>query len=195
MSAALQPPARMTVAEFLAWCPADGQRWELVDGVPRAMAPAKIGHGAIQGELARLLGNHLLERGLPCTALTAPWVVPRIRAAMNIRVPDLAVTCAPIAPTDPHLTEPVLIVEILSPSNQAETWDNVWTYTTIPSVREILVLHTTALRAEVLRRDAAGDWPPEPLLVTEGGTIALESIGFAAPLGALYRTAPPPRLG
>lgn len=195
MSAARQPPAAMTVAEFLEWCPPDGQRWALVDGVPRAMAPAKTGHGAIQSELARLLGNHLLHAGSPCTVLTAPGVVPRIRAATNIRVPDLAVTCTPIAPTDRHLADPVLIVEILSPSNQAETWANVWTYTTIPSVREILVLHAVTMRAELLRRDPAGNWPPEPALVTEGQDLLLDSIGFAAPLAALYRTAPPARTG
>ena len=196
MSAALQPPpAIMTVAEFLDWCPDDGQRWNLVDGIPRAMPPARIGHGAIQGELARLLGNHLLERGLPCIALTAPGIIPRVRSGVNIRVPDLAVTCAPVMPSDRHLNDPVLIVEILSPGNQAETWANVWTYTTIPSVREILVLHAGTMRAELLRRDPAGDWPPEPALVTEGGDLVLDSIGFAAPLAALYRTAPPPRAG
>ena len=50
-------------------------------------------------------------------------------------------------------SDPVLLVEILSPSNRAETWTNVWAYTTIPSVREILVLHSLRIRAELLRRD------------------------------------------
>ena len=30
---------------------------------------------------------------------------------------------------------PVLMVEILSPTNKTETWTNVWAYTTIPTVR------------------------------------------------------------
>lgn len=197
MSAAPKPlPTRMTVAEFLEWCPQDGQRWELIDGEPRAMAPAKIAHAVLQNELGALLRNHLLDRGLPCMALANPGIIPRIRAGMNVRIPDLAVTCAPLALTDPHLTDPVLVVEILSPSNEAETWANVWAYTTIPTVREILVLHTVTMRAELLRRDPAGDWPPEPAQVTEGDTLTLASIGgFATPLPALYRTAPPPRLG
>lgn len=197
MSAARKPlPTRMTVAEFLEWCPEDGQRWELIDGVPRARAPRPIGPGAIQAEFGALISNHLLARDLPCTALTFPGIIPRIRAGMNFRIPDLAVTCTPFASDDTHLTDPVLVVEILSPSNQAETWANVWTYTTIPTVREILVLHTVTMRAELLRRDPAGDWPPEPAQVTEGDTLTLASIGgFATPLPALYRTAPPPRLG
>ncbi|MBY0332172.1 MAG: Uma2 family endonuclease [Acetobacteraceae bacterium] len=193
MSASLKLPAAMTVPEFLDWCPEDGQRWELVDGAPRAMAPAKLGHGAIQSEIAALLRNHLLDRGQACTVVTAPGVIPRVRAATNLRVPDLAVTCAPVSPTDATMAEPVLIVEILSPSNGAETWANVWTYTTIPSVREILVVHQVAQRAELLRRDPRGDWPPEPLTLTEG-ELALDSIGFRVSLAALYRTAPPLRL-
>jgi Uma2 family endonuclease len=190
MSASLKLPAAMTVAEFLDWCPEDGQRWELVDGAPRAMAPARVGHGAIQAEIAGLLRNHLLEHRVPCTVVAAPGIVPRVRAGMNHRVPELAVTCAPVQPEQVHLAAPVLIVEILSPGNQAETWANVWAYTTIPSVQEILVVHSGEMRAELLRRGPGGDWPEEPATVTEGA-LALDSLGFRAPLAALYRTAPP----
>jgi Plasmid encoded RepA protein len=77
------------------------------------------------------------------------------------------------------------LVEILSPSNRSETWTNVWAYTTIPSVQEILVLHSTAVRAEMLRRDAEGNWPERPE-VLEGGTLELLSIGLQLPLAAAY---------
>ena len=63
MSVATQLPAMMTVPEFLDWPTPDGSnRWELVDGIPRAMAPASDRHAAIQAEAARLIGNHLAER-------------------------------------------------------------------------------------------------------------------------------------
>ena len=86
--------SRTTVAEFLAW-PADlpGAAWQLIDGEPVAMAPASEAHGSIQSEISRLLGNHLLERGLPCRVVTMPGVTPRVRADWNVRVPDLAATC------------------------------------------------------------------------------------------------------
>ena len=32
---------------------------------------------------------------------------------------------------------PVLMVEILSPTNKTETWTNVWAYTTIPTVTDL----------------------------------------------------------
>jgi Uma2 family endonuclease len=79
------------------------------------------------------------------------------------------------------------VIEILSPSNQSETWANVWTYTTIPSVQEILVLHTDSIRAELLRRQPDGAWPETPEEV-EAGSLALDSIGFRAELRDLYRT-------
>jgi Uma2 family endonuclease len=79
----------------------------------------------------------------------------------------------------------VLQIEILSPSNRSETWTNVWAYTTIPSMQEILVLHSTAVRAEMLRRDADGNWPERPE-VLEGGTLELLSIGLQLPLATPY---------
>ncbi len=61
----------------------------------------------------------------------------------------IAITCAPSGPEDRLLHEPLILVEILSPSNRAETWANVWSYVTIPSVQEILVLHTQRISAPV----------------------------------------------
>jgi len=99
------------------------------------------------------------------------------------------VTCAAWDPDDRLLREPLVVVEILSPSNKAETWANVWSYVTIPGVREILVLHTAEIRADLLRRDADGSWPDNPLTLTAGDTVTLESIDFTAPIAAFYRTA------
>ncbi|MGH7102114.1 MAG: Uma2 family endonuclease, partial [Acetobacteraceae bacterium] len=94
----------MTLAEFLTWNPPGGQTWQLVDSEPHAMAPASRTDGAIQGELARLIGNHLHERRGPCTLITAPGVIPRVQSETNIRVPDLAVTCSPYADEEAALT-------------------------------------------------------------------------------------------
>ena len=86
-----------------------------------------------------------------------------------------------------YLPDPVLPIEILSPSNQSETWGNVWTYTTIPSVQEILVLCSSSIRADLLRWRPDGSWPEQPESVADG-TLTLESIGFEVELAALYRT-------
>jgi Uma2 family endonuclease len=107
MSAANQLPASMTVAEFLAWSPPDGSdRWELIEGAPRAMAPASPRHGAIQGEAARLIGNRLADlAGPPCRVIVEPGIQPKVRADWNVRIPDLAVTCAVLDAEDRLLHE------------------------------------------------------------------------------------------
>ena len=177
----------MSVNEFLDWEPGDGQKWQLVDGEPQAMSPAKRTHGALQGELSGLVRDHFIARDSRCSVVITPGIVPHVQANYNIRIPDLAVTCTDYEKEESALTDPVLIVEILSPSNQAETWSNVWTYTTIPSVQEILVLHSIKIGADVLRRHSDGSWPQEPESITDGDLV-LESIGFRTPLAAIYRT-------
>ena len=155
-------PVFMSVDEFVAWKPGDGQNWQLVDGEPQVMAPANRTQGTLQNELGRLIGNHFAERNSPCAVVVEPGVVPHIQASHNVRIPDLAITCSGYVTEEAVLTDPLLVVEILSPGKQAQTWANVWTYTTIPSVREIVVLRTATIGADVLRRDAAGGWPREP---------------------------------
>jgi hypothetical protein len=126
MNVQRKPPAvRMTVAEFTAWDSRDrsGRLWQLRDGIPEAMAPASDAHGAIQGELGALIRNHLLAAGRPCRLLVNPGVTPRVRARDNVRIPDLAVTCA-LPGGGKAAPEPVLLIEILSPSNASETWNH-----------------------------------------------------------------------
>ena len=176
----------MTLQAFLAWDSPWGSPWQLVDGEPRAMAPTSRTHGTIQSELGILIGNHFRERGSQCSIVSAPGVVPRVRSDSNFRVPDLAVTCTPYKDEEYSLADPVLIIEILSPSNQPETWTNVWAYTTIPSVREILMVRSTEIGADLVRRDASGDWP-ERALVIEEGVLGLQSIDFRIDIAALYR--------
>ena len=68
-------------------------------------------------------------------------------------------------------------------------WANVALYTTISSVREILVLHTAENRAVLLRREAAGTWPNNPTALALGVSVRLDSISFIATVAAFYRTA------
>jgi Uma2 family endonuclease len=175
----------MTVAEFLDWPTPDGSdRWELVDGVPVAMAPASDRHGAILGETARLIGNHLAERRPDCRVLVEPGTRPNEH---NVRIPDMSVTCGPIDPAA-RFGNPVLIVEILSPSNWQKTMRNVASYASIDGLLEVLILHSTQILAQVFRRGAAGAWDEIAAMTASDEPVELTSIGFTAPLVAFYRT-------
>lgn len=181
-----EPPAEMTVNEFLAW-EGDGtdRIFELVDGTLRAMAPASETHGAIQIQIGYLLRRHSIAKGLKCTVVGAGGVRPRVNANSNVRIPELAVTCTKSA-DDRLVHEPVLAIEILSRSNKAKTWTNVWAYTTIPSILEILIVGSTKRDVKLLRRQADGTWPDAPEQIDIKAKLILECLGFAVPVKELY---------
>ena len=185
MDAAVQTPGLMTLAEFLAWDAPPGRRWQLVDGEPRAMAPGNETHGTIQATLIALLWTHLRASRPDCRVVSEPGIVPKVGSDDNYRIPDLLVTCAPNQRGRLIVPDPILLVEILSPSNRAETWTNVWAYTTIPSVREILIVHAEAVRAQLLRRGPDGTWPDTATLI-ESGLLTLDSIELTVPVTDLY---------
>jgi Uma2 family endonuclease len=85
--------------------------------------------------------------------------------------------------------EPVFLVEILSPGNEGKTRSNIWTYTTIPSVREILAIRSTRREVELFRREDDGNWPASPEIVRPPELLELSSLGFTTPVADLYRTA------
>ena len=160
MSAANQLPHLMTVAEFLAWQPPDGsERWELVEGIPRAMNAPSDRHAVIHGEVLRLIGNHLADARPDCRVGIGSGLRPN---DYNYRIPDLAVACGPAATDNGSLRAPVLVIEILSPSNEKDTWANVAIYTTIPSIQEILVI------------ELSGDRGPRAAAARRGGVAAAD---------------------
>ncbi len=185
MKAFAGPPARMSARDFIVWEAGDGLRYQLIDGEPHAMAPTSTVHGLLQSELSGTIGNHLREKHPGCEVIANPGVIPRLLSAHNFRIPGLGVTCAPVRPGQASLPEPLLLVEILSPSNQADSWANVRAYTSISSVQDILVLHSTRICAELLSRNHAGAWPDQPT-EWQDGVLTLPSIGFSLPIAALY---------
>ena len=185
MSAATQLPRLMTAAAFLDWPTPDGtDRWELIDGIPRAMAPPSDRHALIHSETHGLIRNHLAERRPDCRIGIGSGLRPN---DYNVRIPDLAVACGPTATDGGSLQAPLLVIESLSPSNEDDTWANVALYMTMPSVQEILVLNSVEIEAHVLRRAADAPWPR--LMLASSDAVMLESIDFSAPLAAFYRTA------
>ena len=90
-----KPPPSMTVADFLAW-PGDGtgRKFQLVDGEVRAMSPASAVHAIIQANLAYELRRHPARAENPRVGWAPSRVFsPVIRADINVRVPDVGVTC------------------------------------------------------------------------------------------------------
>lgn len=176
---------RMTLEEFLAW---DGGghagKLELWNGVVRAMAPASADHAIIQANIAAAINRHLRNRKSPCRVGTEAPVVPPMAARRNARAPDVAVTCTP--PTGKTFDDPVLIVEVMSPGNENETWDSIQSLAGLTSLKEVLVVQSESVQADVYRRDASGAWPRTPVASGGGGSVLLESIDLDLAVGDIY---------
>lgn len=176
----------MTVVQFRAWADRQPGRWELVDGQPRAMAPASTTHGLIQSRACFLIERHLEDAGSPCRVVVEAPIVPASFRRSNARATDLAVTCSLPAEDEWELKGAVFLLEVLSPSNEQDTRDNVWAYMTVPSVRQILLLESTKMRGEMFTRRPDGMWPEEAQDLLAADPVHVERIGFTCPLSEFY---------
>ena len=177
----------MTVEEFLAW-DAMGYvgKLELVEGEVRAMSPASGTHAVIQANLTYQLSHHLRMKRPQCRVGTEAPIVPRIHANDNVRAPDLAVTCLPPSASK-RFPDPILIVEVLSPTNQRETWESIRALALVPSLMEILVVDSERIHVEILRREPDGGWPVSGQVDVTSGSVHLASIDLDLPLPEIYR--------
>ncbi len=185
MSAIAQPKPRMTVEEFFAW---DGGghvgKLELVDGVVRAMAPASATHSIIQGNLVYTIGAHLRGRGSPCRVAPEAPILPAIGHGVNARAPDVAVTCAPPS-TSKTFDQPLLIIEVLSPGNENDTWESIRALAPLPTLTEIVVVGSESVSVEIYRKGAGGAWSEEPERAS-GGKVRLNSIELDLAIADIY---------
>ena len=182
----LAPP--MTVEEFHVWKgDGTGKRYELVHGTLRELEPSSDTHGTIHASIANLISGHL-RKALPgYRTVINPGIETRLSARWNYRVAELGVTATPNRADVHMMPAPIVLVEVLSATNAADTWSNIALFATVPSIAEILIVDSTKVAAEVLRRGDDGHWPSNPQAIGPGGTIRLGSIGLDVPLAEAYR--------
>lgn len=174
---------RMTVADFLVWEDGTDTRYELLDGAPVAMAPPARAHGILCARLGGLIDAALRSRR-PCSVQTEAGIARPDRAD-TCYIADLAVTCASHHPGERLASDPILVVEILSPGTERhDRHTKVPAYRQIASVLEIVLLDSESHYAEVLRRD--GDrWITE-LVQGAGAALRLDSVDLTAAMAELY---------
>jgi Uma2 family endonuclease len=103
---------RMTVAEFLTWNDGTDTRYELIDGRPVAMAPVAPSHSVIVVNLGHALRS---RPKAPCYAGSEAGVEHPGRDDTFYEA-DVVVSCTPVAPGIPAIPDPVVVIEVLSPS-------------------------------------------------------------------------------
>ncbi|MCL1831571.1 MAG: Uma2 family endonuclease [Oscillospiraceae bacterium] len=112
---------RYTYEDYAKWELAQGERFELIDGVPYAMAAPSVKHQDAVGEIFVQLKNFL--RGKSCRVFIAPFDVclnAKGNKDKNVVQPDILVVCEPKKLADGKRCNgaPDLAIEVLSPSNE-----------------------------------------------------------------------------
>ena len=130
---------RMSLDEFLVWDDGTDTRYELIGGFPVAMAPGLEGHWTLSARLTTRIDTALSGRR-PCRTGTEAGILDPDRNDTYF-VADIGVTCAPYDRQRQYMQDPILLVEILSPSTERHDRKvKVPTYQRIASVQEILLV-------------------------------------------------------
>ena len=175
----------MTIAEFLDWESSDSLRYQLFDGRPVAMAPGSAYHSALITAVGGEIRNHLKGQSRCMALAEAGITLPNQDRTYFIA--DIAVSCVPIKPGHAAALQPILIVEVLSPSTEAEDREvKAPAYQTIPSVREIVLIAQDRPAATVIRRAGEAAWETETVTGLDA-VLRLDSVELDLPLAELYR--------
>ena len=170
-----------TPQEFLTWENRQRLRYELVSGAARAMTGGTVGHNLLAG---RVLAALLRPLRPGCTAHQSGLKV--VSPAGMVTYPDVLVRCGPIDEDVTEIDDPILIVEILSPSTRREDLIRKrYGYQAIPSLRWLLYVEPKKVQVELVTREADDSW--RSAFVTDlAATIRLEELGVALAVAELY---------
>nr|MDQ3012659.1 Uma2 family endonuclease [Acidobacteriota bacterium] len=136
------PRLKFTIEEYIEFDKNNEGRWEYFGGEVFDMAGGSLEHNQISSNLARSLGNKLEDRG--CRTLPADMRI-KVPKALPYRYPDVVVVCGdPIIEKlqgQAMLVNPLLIVEVLSPTSEGYDYGAKFTYyQSVESFREYLLV-------------------------------------------------------
>jgi Uma2 family endonuclease len=158
---------------------------EYYQGEMFAMAGARSDHNLIVGNLVTVFNPQLRSR--PCLVYASDMRV-RVSPTGLYTYPDVVVVCGEPQFADNELdtlTNPTLIVEVLSPSTEAYDRGRKFEhYRSLPSLREYLVVASERTHVDLFKRRSEEEW-----LLTAGrpeDTIELSSIACKLPLAEIY---------
>ncbi|MBX9696387.1 MAG: Uma2 family endonuclease [Cyanobacteria bacterium] len=146
----------MSVEEYLMMEESAPVRHEYVDGQVFAMSGATRRHNIITGNVFAIL--HAELRGSPCRPYVEA-VKARIQAANCFYYPDVMVACDVFDERSVYTEEPVLIVEVLSPSTAGiDRREKLVNYRLIPTLKEYVIIHQRRKIVELYRKNSEGYW-------------------------------------
>jgi len=118
---------RLDLSAFFALAEAREGKWELFDGVPIAMSPERLRRGTAEFEAGIALRDAIRREGLGCQASVDTLTI-KINDYLAF-VPDALVVCPPPPPDAIVIDNPLILVEVLSPSTAAVDQGSSWRVT------------------------------------------------------------------
>ncbi|MCC7338902.1 MAG: Uma2 family endonuclease [Pirellulaceae bacterium] len=157
MSPAEKLDRKMTALEYAEWEREQTERHEYYAGEVFSQAGGTRKHSQIGTNVARVIGNLLV--GKECIAHGSDMRV-LVEATGYEAYPDASVVCPPIeGSSDEVISNPVLLVEVLSPSTaDFDRGGKFGHYRQIPALKEYLVFWQDEVRVEQHTRTAEGLW-------------------------------------
>ena len=169
----------MSLDEFLAWERDQPERYEYAGGVVTMMTGGSAAHVTIAMNLAFALRHAL--RGTGCRPFGSDM---KVIANHTVRYPDISVICRPVGDRENHLSDPVVIIEVISPSTEREDRGRKkFDYFATPSIRQYAIIEQDERLIDLYTR--TGDrWTDE---IIEGDAVLnLSSIGVEVSLDVIY---------
>jgi Uma2 family endonuclease len=180
---------RYSFAEYVELESISPVRHEFLDGHVWAMTGGSPDHAAIAVNVSSLLRAAL--RGGSCRVFSSDLRIRVVETGLGT-YPDVSVVCGPLEldAADPRghtVTNPVLVVEVLSPSTEDyDRGEKLAAFKRIASLREVVLVAHDERRLEIWRRVGA-IWTTE---IVRGDAVArLESVPCELPLGEVYEGA------
>jgi Uma2 family endonuclease len=157
-------------------------RHEYVNGEIYAMVGASEAHNLIAGNLHAALHQHL--RGTPCRVFMSDM---KVRIGDVFYYTDVLVSCSEKDVHPYYKTEPILIIEVISPSTELkDSLEKRIAYQSLASLQEYVLANQDKQEVKVYRR-AENGWDLETF--AEGEQVRLASIKLEVPMAAVYENA------
>ncbi|WP_020602983.1 Uma2 family endonuclease [Spirosoma spitsbergense] len=162
---------------------------EYVNGEIIPMAGASTNQNLIKENAGFHISFCIRNNGKGCRSMSSDQRV-HVPTDSMYAYPDIVVVCGPSqyhSEVHDTLTNPMLIVEILSPGTAAfDRGDKFALYRQSTSLQEYVLIDSEKIRAEVFRKHAEGYWFIASEADKSNETIALASIGLTVSIGDIY---------
>jgi Uma2 family endonuclease len=184
--ASLPVSPHFTEEEYLRLDRAAEFKSEFHDGEMFAMSGGSFNHAILSSEILAILHRQVPKE---CRVFNSDLRV-KVPSGRSYLYPDCGIVCGdPQLVSDDNLLNPVLVVEVLSPSSESyDRGKKFEAYRTITSLREYIVIHQDRRHVEYHSKQDDGSWVLREYKGAES-SFTIARLGVTVPLGELYESA------